>query len=127
MSFCHRVLVIASIVGALLIIAAGRVRAQQVPTPAVTTNLSVVIAAGNTFQTIMAALVPPAPRRSLTIQNNNGTDSCWVFVGGGTATKATSILLLSGGSYTRYFPYVPADAIQATCTTTGDTIYVDTQ
>lgn len=95
---------------------------------ATTTNGSVVIATGNTFQTILAALgTPPAIRRSLTIENNNSTDSCWVFIGSGAATKALSILLLPGGSYTRYFPYVPSDAIQATCTTTSDTIYLDMQ
>jgi hypothetical protein len=50
-------------------------------------------------------------------------------VGGvlGSATKGISILLLPGGSYTRYYPYVPADAIHATCTTTNDTLYIDTQ
>jgi len=93
-----------------------------------TTNASVVIATGNTFQTILAALgTPPTPRRSLTIENNNATDSCWVFVGASAATKGISILLLPGGSYTRYYPYVPSDAIQATCATTADTIYVDVQ
>lgn len=101
--------------------------AQSVSTPAVTTNASIVIAAGNTFQQALAAIVPPAQRRSITIQNNNATDSCWLFIGAGSATKGTSILLLPGGSYTRYFPYLPADVIQATCTTTSDTLYVDIQ
>lgn len=105
----------------------GGAKAQAISTPAVTTNISVVITAGNTFQQVMAALVPPAQRRSLTIQNNNATDNCWVYIGAGSATKGTAILLLPGGSYTRYFPYVPADVIQATCATTSDTLYVDTQ
>jgi hypothetical protein len=96
-------------------------------TVAQTTNVPVIIATGNTFQTILAAVTNNNQRRSLTIQNNNATDSCWLFVGGGSATKGTSILLLPGGSYTRYYPYIPSDAIQATCTTTSDTLYVDYQ
>lgn len=101
----------------------------QTPTPAATVNGSVVITAGNTFQTILAALgAPPAARRSITIQNNQTTtDNCWIFIGSGAATKGASILLTPGGSYQRYYPYVPSDAIQATCTTTSDTLYVDTQ
>jgi hypothetical protein len=103
----------------------------QTPTPAATTNGSVVITTGNIFQPILAALgAPPAQRRSLTIENNNATDSCFVFimgVGETTPTAARSILLLPGGSYTRYFPYVPADAIQGTCASNSDTLYVDTQ
>lgn len=89
-----------------------------------TTNGSVTIATGNTFQTALAA---SSSRASLTIENNNASDNCWLFIGAGSAAKGTSILLLPGGSYTRYFPYVPADAIQATCATTSDTLYVDTQ
>ena len=104
----------------------GQAEAQ---TTAATTNCSVTIATGSTFQQVLAAVAaPPATRRSLTIQNNNAADSCWVFVGpSGSATKATSILLTFGGSYTRYYPYVPSDAIQATCATTNDTLYCDTQ
>ena len=100
-------------------------------TNAPTTNLSVTITAGNTFQTVLAALgLPPAIRRSLTIQNNQatGTDLCWIYIGPlGSATKPTSIVLAVGVSYTRYFPYIPSDAIQATCATTGDSLYVDVQ
>jgi hypothetical protein len=44
-----------------------------------------------------------------------------------SAAKATSILLLAGGAYTRYSPYVPSDAIQATCAGSSDTLYVDFQ
>lgn len=99
-------------------------------TTAQTTNGSITIATGNTFQQALAAVgSPPATRRSLTIVNNNTNgDNCWVFIGAtGSATKATSILLTPGGSYTRYYPYVPSDNIAATCTTTSDTLYVDTQ
>lgn len=88
-----------------------------------TVNASAVITLGNTFQTVLAAKLD---RQSLTIQNNNATDSCWIFVGATTPTKARSILLLAGGAYTRYWPYVPTDAIQATCANTSDTLYLDT-
>lgn len=101
-------------------------RAQSIN--AATTNGSVTIAAGNTFQTVLSALTPPALRRSLTIQNNNAnTDNCWLYVGSGSPTEANSILLTPGLPYQRYFPYVPSDAIQATCASTGDSLYVDTQ
>jgi hypothetical protein len=99
-------------------------------TNAATTNGSISITTGNTFQQALAALgVSPANRRSLTIENNNTNgDNCWVFIGPtASATKGTSILLTPGGSYTRYFPYVPSDNIAATCVTTSDTLYVDTQ
>lgn len=109
---------------ALLLVVAVSAAAQ---TAAPTVNGSVVIATGNTFQTVLAAITGFTQRRSLTIQNNNATDSCWVFIGSGTATKGTSILLLAGGSYTRYYPYLPSDAIQATCATSSDTLYLDTQ
>ena len=97
---------------------------SEAPSAVPTLNLSVVIATGNTFQTVLAAGVN---KRSLQIQNNNTTDACWIFIGSGSATKGTSILLNAGGSYTRYYPFVPSDAIQATCATTSDTLYVDVQ
>jgi hypothetical protein len=109
----------------LMFCVAGSALAQII---APTINGSVTIVTGNTFQTVLAAVgSPPAARRSLTIENNNSTDSCWIFIGSSAATKAASILLTSGGAYTRYYPYVPSDAIQATCTTTSDTLYIDTQ
>jgi hypothetical protein len=98
--------------------------------PAVTNNRSVVITTGNTFQAVLAA----GNHRSLTIQNNNATDTCWISFGSiagtaitaGNAAKASSIELLAGQAYTRYFPYVPSDAIIATCASSSDTLYVDT-
>lgn len=96
-------------------------------TVAQTTNSSAVIVTGNTFQTVLAAITSNNQRRSLTIQNNNTTDSCWVFIGAGSATKGTSLLLTAGQAYTRYYPYIPSDVIQATCATTSDTLYVDIQ
>lgn len=113
----------AAILFALLL--AGPAVAQSIV--AQTTNSSVAITAGGTFQTILAAVTQNNQRRSLTISNNNATDSCRLFIGSGTATVGNSIMLLPGGSYTRYYPYIPSDAIQATCTTTADTLYVDTQ
>lgn len=109
------------------LLAASPALAQTINAP--TIDASASIAAGNTFQIVLAAVgAPPAIRRSLTIQNNNvNGDSCWIYPHGDSATKAKSILLLPGGSYTRYYPYVPSDAVQATCTTTADTLYVDTQ
>lgn len=109
--------------GLFLVISAPAAHAQNRPLNRATLNSSAIITTGNTFQTVLAAL---ANRGSLTIQNNNATDSCWVFIGSGSATKGTSILLLAGGAYTRYAPYVPNDAIQATCASNGDTLYVDT-
>lgn len=101
--------------------------AQVINAP--TTNGSVVITAGGTFQTVLAALgAPPAKRRSLTIQNNNTSDSCWIYIGSGSATEAKSILLAAaGGSYARYSPYIPSDEIQGTCATASDSLYVDVQ
>lgn len=95
-----------------------------------TVNSSVTIMTGNTFQTVLASnRGTNTQRQALTIQNNNTNgDSCWVYVGPtASATKATSILLLQGGSYTRYWPYVPSDVIAATCATTSDTLYADNQ
>jgi len=110
--------------------------AQVVDLP--TTNGSVSITTGNTFQTVLAAtgFTKGQSRRSLTIQNNNATttcmaagncDLCWVFIGSGTATEAKSIQLSATQAYTRYYPYVPSDAIQATCSSNSDTLYIDTQ
>ena len=102
--------------------------AQAITVPAATTNTPVSITTGNTFQTILTPPTAPAQWRSLTIENNNTNgDNCWITVNGGTPTKATAIILLPGGSYTRYFPYVPANKIQGTCATTSDTLYVDSQ
>ena len=95
-----------------------------------TTNGSATISSGNAFQSIVASIIgTTSARQSLTIQNNNTNgDNCWVYVGANaSATKATAILLGQGGSYQRYYPYVPPDNISATCATTSDTLYLDTQ
>jgi len=104
------------------------VPANGYPPPNLSTvNSSIVVTAGGIFQTVLAAVGTGRSRRSLTIQNNNSADTCWVHVGTGTVTAAKSIALAPGQAYTRYFPYVPSDAIQATCATTSDTLYVDNQ
>jgi hypothetical protein len=112
-------------IAALALLCSSAAIAQSVP--AVTTNGSVVITTGNAYQTALAA----GTRRSLTIQNNNPSDSCWLQFGtgvtAGNATKARSILLPSGQAFTRYFPFVPNDEIEATCATAADTLYIDTQ
>src|SRR5437868_4799226 len=94
----------------LAIAALALVTPAVAQTPSATTNGSVTIATGNTFQTIIAALgAPPAQRRSITIENNNvNGDNCWLYVGAGGATTANSMLLGTGGSYQRYYPYVPS-------------------
>lgn len=95
-----------------------------------TLNGSVVIATGNTFQTVLASnFNTTTQRQQLTINNNNttATDNCWIFLGSGTASKGASILLVPGASYRREWPFVPSDAIQATCVTSSDTLYLDTQ
>jgi pectate lyase len=102
----------------------GFATTQPCPGNKTTVNGSAIIATGNTFQQVLAA---NSNRASITIENNNASDSCWVTVDGGSASKGVAILLLAGGSYQRYFPYVPSGAIQATCASNSDTLYVDTQ
>jgi hypothetical protein len=120
----------------LFAIVSGALAQNPVDIP--TINRSVTIVTGNTFQQVLAATAntTDSNRKSLTIQNNQtSTDNCWIAFGSvagvaitaGNATKAESILLAPGGSYQRYSPYVPSDAIIATCASNGDTLYIDTQ
>jgi len=124
--------------GFLLLASLGTSYAQTSPGTTVqgtvinraTVNSSVTITTGNTFQQALAStLGTTTQRQSLTIQNNNtSTDNCWVFFGAtASATKATSALLQPGQAYTRYWPFVPSDAIQVTCASTNDTMYVENQ
>jgi hypothetical protein len=107
-----------------LLLLTGIAHAQTSTQP--TTNSSVAIATGNTFQQMMG---PNDIRRSVTIQNNNTNgDSCWIYIGTlANALKANSMLLGPGGSYQRYYPYIPREAISGTCSSNGDTIYADQQ
>lgn len=97
---------------------------------ATTTVTPAVVTTGNTFQTFLPAASPlqPSSRRALIIQNNNttATDFCWVFFGTATAAKGTSYLLAPGQAYERYYPYVPSDAIQATCVSNNNTLFIGT-
>jgi hypothetical protein len=118
------------------------VSAAQAQSNRGTLNWSAKITTGNTFQTLR----PAEQRWSITIQNNNASDNCYLIVGGnqvtpGTTTVGTNvttgggtvtaqqaaILLTPGLPWQRYYPYVPNDAIYATCASTGDSLYVDTQ
>ena len=121
-----------------------------------TTNGSVKITTGSTYQQLLAALAytTDSQRKSLTIQNNNTNgDNCWLIIGAvpntsgaaqivaavttastiitvdGTAMTAqqASILLQQGVPFTRYLPNIPSDVLFVTCATTGDSVYVDTQ
>jgi len=84
---------------------------------------SVTIKTGNTFQQVLAA--SKTDRKVLAIQNSNTNgDSCWIFFGSDKATKANSILLSKDGQYTRYWPFIPSDAIQVTCVTSEDVLSV---
>lgn len=114
-----------------------------------TVPASVTITTGLTYQQVLPSILgATTQRQALTIQNNqaSGSDLCYVIVGttqvtpgttttssnvtinGKTVTAAQASIVLSvGGSYQRYFPLVPSDAIYATCATTGDSLYVDYQ
>ena len=114
------------LVGLFLLAFAGSAFAQT--SPALTYRTPTSITTGGTFQAILAA----GTKRSLTIQNNNTTtDNCWLDFGSGVtasnASAANGILLTPGQAYTRYYPYVPNNEIEATCTTTGNTLRVDVQ
>lgn len=88
------------------------------------TGSSVTIAIANKFQQVVPAT--GTERRAVTIKNNN-TDNCWVYVGGDKASKENSIALASASSYIRYWPLAPKDAIQATCASSLDTLFVEYQ
>jgi hypothetical protein len=115
---------------------------SQNPQPAFSSNASVTIAVGGTYQQVRP---PTQAYNSLTVQNNNTTtDNCFleltglVVAGNTTATSVVttngtvtaqqaSILIQPGGSYQRYYPKLPRNAIMVTCATAGDSFYVDFQ
>jgi hypothetical protein len=135
------VLAIPFVVFIIILLGAPSVDAQT--TPSASTKLSGKITTGNTFQLLQAA----SPRRSMTVQNNNatGTETCFLLIGGpwvagdttastrtvngATITAANDAILLpgAGGSYSRYFPYIPSDQLLITCATNNDTFYADVQ
>ena len=96
-----------------------------------TVNSSLTIANSTVFQLILPSnTASNTVRQALTIENNNTSGNCRVFFGVNTgaaisAATSTAILLLPGGSYQRYWPFVPSDPIWATCD--SGTIYVEVQ
>jgi hypothetical protein len=97
----------------------------QIPINPSDDNL-VTIVTGNTFQQVIGSNGSSAERRALIIKNNNTNgDTCWVFFGEAKASKEESVILASGGSYVRYWPFVSSDAMLATCASTSDTLYVE--
>ena len=109
----------------LMIAIGGHLQNAGAQSPRTTQNMSVSVTMGTVFQPILTVA---QTRIQITIQNNNtSTDNCWIHVGTGTPTTSNSMLLTPSQAYTRYYPYIPSDAIQGTCTTSADTIYVDIQ
>jgi hypothetical protein len=95
-------------------------------TPPAPTHKSVTIVIGNKFQGVLNAST--IALRMLRISNNNtNEDSCWVFVGSSRASKEGSYEVPAGKEYLRYPPFVPSDAIQATCASSSDTLDVEYQ
>ena len=125
--------------------------AAQAQTNAATTNGSVKITTGNTFQQLFAAVPTPpvaAPlsdnpeqqcvRRLLSYfrqqRDGHGRDHDAIEHDPGQSPGASAltaqqaaIVLAAGIPYQRYYPAVPSDAFYVTCATTGDSVYVDTQ
>lgn len=88
-------------------------------------NNLVTIATGNTFQQVAGAN-GGTERQALIIKNNNTNgDTCWVFFGSNKASKEKSVIIASGDSYVRYWPFVSSDAMQAACASTSDTLVVE--
>lgn len=97
---------------------------SQAPSAQQPTDTLVTIATGNKFQQILPENNSGKDRRALVIENKNTNgDSCWVFVGTGEASKEESDQILApGDEYIKYWPFVPADEIQATCASSSDTL-----
>jgi hypothetical protein len=107
---------------AIALLFGSRAFGQSSPAP---TDTVVTINTANKFQRILAS---SETRRMLRIGNNNTNDDiCWVFVGSGRASKEGSYPIPAGKEYLRYSPFVPSDAIQATCESSSDTLDVEYQ
>jgi hypothetical protein len=86
----------------------------------------VTIATGNAFQQVIGSNDSATERQALIIKNDNSNgDSCWVFFGSNKPSKVKSVIVASGDSYIRYWPFVSSDAMQATCTSSSDALYVE--
>jgi hypothetical protein len=84
------------------------------------------IATGNAFQQLTGPNVSTTERQALIIKNDNSNgDSCWVFFGNNKPSKEKSVIVASGDSYIRYWPFVSSDAMQATCASSSDALYVE--
>jgi hypothetical protein len=86
-------------------------------------------------QQISQTSVPPAPtHKSVTIvigkkfqQVLNASTTALRMLRGGQASKEASYEVPPGKKYLRYPPFVPSDAIQATCESSSDTLDVEYQ
>lgn len=116
--------------GLALVLMAGGAQAQGVvtagPYPLPSTDASGTIATGGTFQTITAA---NPQRKSFEFVNicavasacTTTANVCYLYLAAsGTPTTNNSIAVPAGASYLRSTGTIPTDAIQATCTGTGD-------
>jgi hypothetical protein len=89
-------------------------------------NNLVTIAAGNAFQQVIGSDSSATERQALIIKNDNSNgDSCWVFFGSNTPSKEKSVLVASGDTYVRYWPFVSSDTMRATCASSSDALYVE--
>ena len=133
-------LLAATLVAALALSLTHAAHAQSV-SPAPLSNTSQAITTGNTYQQLLAA---SSVRKSITIENNNSADTCYIdptgtvqpgdttatseSIGGKTLTAIKgSIELLPGGAWTRYYPFIPSNTIVGTCASSSDSLYVDVQ
>lgn len=100
---------------------------------AASTNSSSTITVGGTFQTILAA---STARKSFEFQNicnvagncNATSDACYLYIAAsGSPTTGNSMNLPAGGYYLRSAGSIPGDAVQATCTASGDKFYLAVQ
>lgn len=113
------------------------------PGIAPTINNSAKITTGLTYQTVL----PLGQYKSIIIESNNTnaqSDTCYVEGSGkipagnttstnvttpnGTMTSAQASATLGyNGSYTRTWPLIPPGPFVVTCTTTGDSVYIEVQ
>lgn len=97
------------------------------------TNSSSTITAGGTFQTIAAAKTNRQSIDFVNICNVAGncsatTDECYLYFGTlGSAATTDSIPVAPGQEYLRSAGTIPSAALNATCTTTSDKFYLQTQ
>lgn len=92
------------------------------------------ITTGGTFQTV-STTGSPGVRRSIEFQNlcsisgncTATTDACYFYMGSGSASTANSIYIAAGNEYLRSSGAIPNDAIQVTCTSTGDKFLLNVQ